>query len=173
MFNGTLLWLSRIVSPRKMLKKPEEKLAVAEADAERAAAATTESVRQAKTAQERLLYAEARLADTRIVSPFDGLVVRRDRETGDGGGPGRFDFPDHFSQRDVDFSMGWTSQQWRLSLRISLPPSYSDLNPGRNIEGLSLAWDGRWIAKPGNSRWMFGSRRSPQLGCGTASRSIH
>lgn len=70
------------------VEKTREKLAVADADAERAAAATTESVRLAKTAQERLLYSEARLADTRIVSPFDGLVVRRDRETGDVAVPG-------------------------------------------------------------------------------------
>lgn len=70
------------------VEKTREKLAVADADADRAAAATTESVRQVKAAEERLLYAEARLADTRIVSPFDGLVVRRDRETGDVAVPG-------------------------------------------------------------------------------------
>jgi HlyD family secretion protein len=70
------------------VEKTREKLAVADAEADRASAATTESVRQVTTAEERLLYAEARLADTRIVSPFDGLVVRRDRETGDIAVPG-------------------------------------------------------------------------------------
>jgi HlyD family secretion protein len=65
------------------VEKTREKLEISEADVERAAATTTEAVRQVATAQEKLWYSEARLADTRIVSPFDALVVRRDRESGD------------------------------------------------------------------------------------------
>jgi HlyD family secretion protein len=73
---------SKSISPENV-EKTREKLAVADAESERASAATTESVRQASTAEERLHYADARLTDTRMVSPLDGLVVRRDREPGD------------------------------------------------------------------------------------------
>ncbi|MCA1960810.1 MAG: efflux RND transporter periplasmic adaptor subunit [Desulfomonile sp.] len=68
---------------QETLEKTRERLQVAEAEVAKAAAATAEALRQVTTAEERLRYSEARLADTRIVSPFEGLVVRRDRETGD------------------------------------------------------------------------------------------
>ena len=65
-----------------------ERLRVAEADLTRARAAITEVDRQKVTAQKNLAYHQARLADTRMLSPFDGLVVRRDRDPGDLGVPG-------------------------------------------------------------------------------------
>lgn len=68
---------------QETLEKTRERLQVAEAEVAKAGAATSEALRQVTTAEERLRYSEARLADTRIVSPFDGLVIRRDRETGD------------------------------------------------------------------------------------------
>ncbi|MDQ7784332.1 MAG: efflux RND transporter periplasmic adaptor subunit [Desulfomonilaceae bacterium] len=63
--------------------KSRERLEVAEADLARSQAAITEAERQVITAEERLQYEQARLADTRILAPFDGLVVKRDREPGD------------------------------------------------------------------------------------------
>ncbi len=65
-----------------------ERLRVAEADLTRARAAITEVERQTVTAQKNLDYHQARLADTRMLSPFDGLVVRRDRDPGDVAVPG-------------------------------------------------------------------------------------
>jgi RND family efflux transporter MFP subunit len=73
---------SRSVS-QETVEKSRERLSVAEADVAKAAAATIEGIRQATTVEERLRFEEARLSDTRIYSPFDGLVTRRDRETGD------------------------------------------------------------------------------------------
>ncbi len=64
-------------------EKSREKLAVAQAESERAIAATVEALRQVTMAEEKLRYSEARLADTRILSPYDGLVIRRDRDAGD------------------------------------------------------------------------------------------
>lgn len=58
-------------------------LRVAEADLKRAQAAILESEQQRLTAKETLHYHDARLADTRLLSPFDGLVVRRDSDPGD------------------------------------------------------------------------------------------
>lgn len=63
--------------------KSRERLAVAEADLARSEATIVEAERQVVTAREKLFYEQARLADTRIISPFGGLVIKRDREPGD------------------------------------------------------------------------------------------
>ncbi len=63
--------------------KSREAMHVAEADLRRARLAITETERQAITAEKTLLYQQELLADTRLVSPLDGLVVRRDRDPGD------------------------------------------------------------------------------------------
>ncbi len=63
--------------------KSRERLAVAEADLVRSEATIVEAERQAITARKKLLYEQARLADTRIIAPFGGLVIKRDGEPGD------------------------------------------------------------------------------------------
>ncbi len=78
----SLLVASKSAS-QETLEKNREKLAIAEAELSRAKAAGVEGDRQVATAEERLRFEEARLEDTKIFSPFDGLVVRRDREFGD------------------------------------------------------------------------------------------
>ncbi|MBF0407583.1 MAG: efflux RND transporter periplasmic adaptor subunit [Candidatus Riflebacteria bacterium] len=56
---------------------------VAEAQLKRARLAKIEIEQQAAKAQESLRYYQERLVDTKISSPFDGLVVRRRKERGD------------------------------------------------------------------------------------------
>lgn len=73
---------SKSISQEQM-DKTSQNLAVAEAELARASAAIAEARRQQVAARERLHFQQARLADTRITAPFDGLVVRRDREVGD------------------------------------------------------------------------------------------
>ncbi len=73
---------SKSISQEQM-DKTVQNLAVAEAELARASAAIAESRRQQVAARERLHFQQARLADTRITAPFDGLIVRRDRELGD------------------------------------------------------------------------------------------
>ncbi|MBI2928533.1 MAG: efflux RND transporter periplasmic adaptor subunit [Verrucomicrobia bacterium] len=75
--------LTTKVASQSDLDKATEQLHVAEADLKRAQFAITEAERQVLTAEQTLLYQRERLADTRIVSPLDGLVVRRDRDPGD------------------------------------------------------------------------------------------
>jgi RND family efflux transporter MFP subunit len=70
-------------SSEEDLDKSTQQRAVAEADLSLAELAKVESERAVVKAAESLRYYEGRLADTRIVAPFDGLVVRRDRESGD------------------------------------------------------------------------------------------
>ena len=65
-----------------------ESLRIAEAGLLRADAAMLEGQKQIATAERTLAYHEARLADTRVVAPFDGLIVKRYRDPGDIGVPG-------------------------------------------------------------------------------------
>ncbi|MCX6905511.1 MAG: efflux RND transporter periplasmic adaptor subunit [Verrucomicrobia bacterium] len=59
-----------------------EQLNVAEADVKRSQAAIVEAESQVATAEKNLAYQKERLSFTQILSPYDGLVVRRDRDPG-------------------------------------------------------------------------------------------
>jgi HlyD family secretion protein len=74
--------LATRVSSQADLDKAAEQLSVAEADLRRAHAASREAESQVVTAEKTLAYQQERLAFTRMVSPYDGLVVRRDRDPG-------------------------------------------------------------------------------------------
>lgn len=63
--------------------KAAEALAIAEAEASRAAAAIAEGAKRLVVAERSLDYQRARLHDTTIEAPFDALLVRRDRDPGD------------------------------------------------------------------------------------------
>ena len=73
---------SNIVS-QQIFEQTVESLAVANADLARAEAAITESEQQMAAAEESLHVFQARLAESSLTAPFDGLVVRRDRDVGD------------------------------------------------------------------------------------------
>lgn len=60
-----------------------EALAIADAGLSRAEAAITGGQKELIAAEKTLEYHRARLADTKIVAPFDGLIVRRHRDPGD------------------------------------------------------------------------------------------
>ena len=60
-----------------------ERRDVAESGLKRAQLAKVEMEREVLKAEETLRFYQERLADTKITSPFDGLVVRRSREPGD------------------------------------------------------------------------------------------
>lgn len=70
------------VSSAAEMDKAVEQLRVAESDLLRAQAATVEAQQQINTAEKNLAYQQERLAFTRILSPYDGLVTRRDRDPG-------------------------------------------------------------------------------------------
>ena len=65
------------------LDKALEALSIAESEASMASAAIIEGQKRLDAAERSLEYQRARLRDTAIEAPFDGLVVRRDREAGD------------------------------------------------------------------------------------------
>jgi HlyD family secretion protein len=65
------------------LERATEALAVAVSDVSRAEAAIAEGQKGLVAAEKTLEYHRARLADTRIMAPFDGLIVARQREAGD------------------------------------------------------------------------------------------
>ena len=99
--------------------KSRERLAVAEADLARTAAAIVEAERQVITARERLHYEQARLSDTRIVAPFDGLVVRRDREPGDIIVPGGSIF--QMISTDEIWVSAWVDESAMAQLKVGQP----------------------------------------------------
>lgn len=70
------------VSSAADLDKAAEQLSVAEADLRRAHAASREAESQVTMAEKTLSYQQERFAFTRITSPYDGLIVRRDRDPG-------------------------------------------------------------------------------------------
>lgn len=65
------------------LDQATERRDVGEADTKRTQLAKVEAEKAVLKAQESLRYYQERLADTKIVAPFDGLVVRRNRDPGD------------------------------------------------------------------------------------------
>ncbi|MBD3673907.1 MAG: efflux RND transporter periplasmic adaptor subunit [Planctomycetaceae bacterium] len=73
----------RNVATKEELDKAVELLSVAQADISRAEAAITEGQKELIAAEKTLEYHRARLADTEINAPFDGLIVRRQRDPGD------------------------------------------------------------------------------------------
>ena len=64
------------------MDKAVERLRTAEADVARARAAITESELLREAAEKSLAYQKERLSFTRIECPYDGLIVRRDRDPG-------------------------------------------------------------------------------------------
>jgi len=75
------LLASQVTSPAD-LDKATEQLQVAEADLKRAHAAIVEAEHQVAMAEKNLAFHKERLSYTQLVSPYDGLVVRRDRDPG-------------------------------------------------------------------------------------------
>ncbi len=71
------------VASEQDLEKAVETVSVAEAELALAEAAIREGRKHLATAERGLEYQRARLDDTTIESPFDALVVRRDRQVGD------------------------------------------------------------------------------------------
>jgi len=76
------LVLANAVSEEEAENATERK-GIAEAGATRSVAAFIEGQRQITTAERTQAYHEARLADTRVLAPFDGLVVKRHSDQGD------------------------------------------------------------------------------------------
>lgn len=78
----TKLIASRATS-QSDVDKGEEALRVAEADLKRAHAGIAEAAGQELVAGKNLLFRTEQLAHTEIHSPYDGLIIRRDRDPGD------------------------------------------------------------------------------------------
>jgi HlyD family secretion protein len=77
-----LALLATRVAAQADVDKAVEALHIAEADLRRARAAITEAEKQVITAERHLAWQRERLGFTLLTSPYDGLVVRRDRDPG-------------------------------------------------------------------------------------------
>ncbi len=74
--------LARQMISQENMDKAIESLRTAEADVQRVHAAIAEAQAQVVTVEKTLAYHRQRLEYTQITSPYDGLVVRRDRDPG-------------------------------------------------------------------------------------------
>lgn len=75
--------LEKSAISQEEVDKASEALAVAQAEVGRAEAAIAEGQKVLVAAEKTAQYHSARLQDTQIIAPFDGLVVNRSREAGD------------------------------------------------------------------------------------------
>lgn len=75
--------LEKNATNREDVDKATEALGVAQSEMARAEAAITEGQKVLIAAEKTAQYHGARLKDTEVVAPFDGLVVKRSREPGD------------------------------------------------------------------------------------------
>ena len=75
--------LATKAASRADVDKTAEGLHVAEADLKRSNAAIAEAQAQVVMAEKTLLYRQEQRAFTEIRSPYDGLIIRRDRDPGD------------------------------------------------------------------------------------------
>ena len=82
------LLMERAATSEQELDKATEALSVAMAGLSQAEAAISEGQRKLVEAEKSLEYQCTRLADTKVTAPFDGLIVHRQRETGDVVAPG-------------------------------------------------------------------------------------
>jgi RND family efflux transporter MFP subunit len=103
-------------SSQSDLDKNRELLQVAEAEEARAVAAAIEAQKQIVAAERTLDYQNAKLADSSIYSPFDGLIIRRDRDLGDIVVPGASIFQ-LISTKDI-----WVSAWVDESLMAAVKP---------------------------------------------------
>lgn len=108
----------RIVSP-EALEEAEERLRIAVADLARARAAKVEGERRAATTRQALTRAEALLARTVARSPFDGVVLRRNREVGDVAVPGAPVL--RLAATDVVWASVWVDETFLDRLRPGQP----------------------------------------------------
>lgn len=67
----------------KEIDQAKENMEVAQAELNRAHSAKIEAEKQVVKSQASLRYYQERLADTKILAPFDGLIIRRTRDPGD------------------------------------------------------------------------------------------
>lgn len=77
----------RLVATRAVsqsdVDKADEALRIAEADLQRSLATIAEAESQISVAEKNFLYRQEQLAFTEIRSPYDGLIIRRERDAGD------------------------------------------------------------------------------------------
>jgi len=99
--------------------KSAESLLVAEADLKRSNAAIAESAGQIVVAEKSLLLRQKQLAFTEIHAPYDGLIIRRDRDAGEMLVPGASLM--QIISLDEIWVSAWVDETAMPSLRVDQP----------------------------------------------------
>lgn len=107
------------VGTQQELDRAFEALSVAKADLASTAAAIIEGQMRLNSAERSLAFHSARLEDTTVEVPFDGLVVRRDRDPGDVVTSGSSVF--EVISTDEMWVTAWVDENELASLQVGLP----------------------------------------------------
>ena len=146
---------------------------MAEAELSGRKLAKVEIERQVLKAEETLRYYQERLADTKIASPFDGLVVRRSREPGDIVVPGSEIL--QVISTDQMWVSAWVDETAMASLAVGQPARVVFRSePEQTFERHGDAHWRRWRIGRRASFWsMSRSRTCPNLGGRPAGGGLH
>jgi RND family efflux transporter MFP subunit len=130
---------NRELLARKAISEAEndrslESVGVAAAELARADAVLEEGRRQVAAAQSKLEVQRERLADATLRAPFDGLIVRRDRDPGDVVVPGTSVLL--IVSTVQMWCRAWVNETAQASLRVGQPARVSFRSePGRSYDG--------------------------------------
>ncbi|MCR9297204.1 MAG: efflux RND transporter periplasmic adaptor subunit, partial [bacterium] len=164
------------------LDQAAEALGIAVADVARAEAGINEGQKELIAAQKTLEYHRARLRDTQITAPFDGMVVARDREPGDVVVPGSSMLT--LISTDELWVSAWVDETemgkleqgqsarvvFRSQPELSLPGTVSRLGRQADRETREFIVDVRVLELPKN--WAVGQRAEAFIGVAEAVESV-
>ncbi len=123
------------VNPVEALDIAKEREKIASAELTRSRSAQLEGRQAVSAAQRRLDRANAQLDQTIVHSPYDGVVIRRDREVGDVAVPGAVIFK--LAATDTVWASVWVDETYLESLAVGLPARITlRSEPGREMRGV-------------------------------------
>lgn len=107
------------VATAEALDVAEERVKVASAELLRAEAALLEGKQVILSAQRRLDRAKTDLTKTKAISPFDGIVIKRQQEVGDIASPGSTIL--RIAESGTIWASVWVDETYLNSLKVGLP----------------------------------------------------
>ncbi|MEE9394636.1 MAG: efflux RND transporter periplasmic adaptor subunit [Planctomycetota bacterium] len=128
---------------RESLDVADERHKVAVAELARSMAAQLEGQQAILVARRRLDRAKAALARTIVRSPFDGLVLRREREVGDVAVPGAAVL--RLAATDTVWARVWVDETYLDALRLGLPARVSLRSDPERVHRGSVVRIGREV----------------------------
>jgi RND family efflux transporter MFP subunit len=164
------------------LEQTDEQYRIAMAEVARSEAALVEARRVIEEAEQRVILQEARLAETRIVAPFDGLVIRRNVDPGDFCVPGTTMLD--IVSTDTLWVSAWVDESAVNQLHVGQPARVVfRASADQSIAGVVRRWnrevdretrqflvDVELIERPGE--WAIGQRAEVYIAAASSEQTI-